>query len=258
MKSVKIHALAAALAATTMLASVAHAGIFGDSSDTSLLRVGESNINSPGGTHTAGLPGFAVIGTGLGAFIDFQGLVPFAPPDANGVSALQFATGQPDDHSNIGVFHFSKVSNANLYFGEWSQTGNVADGTHTVYYVGDDGGSTTVPSSGFATYSVKGVSDYANNGILTGTFFASFAGTGGTLAGSISNSGSGYGVNIGSATISGAAFSGAGASATQSGVTVASGGDVSGRFFGANAAALAGIVEFSNRQYDTAFGGSKN
>jgi len=34
---------------------------------------------------------------------------------------------------------------------------------------------------------------------------------------------------------------------------------VSGRFFGANAAALAGTVKFDGaRQHDTAFGGTKN
>ena len=40
---------------------------------------------------------------------------------------------------------------------------------------------------------------------------------------------------------------------------VVTGGKVSGRFFGVDAKALAGIVTFSgNKQYDTAFGGAKN
>ena len=256
MTDVKVHAFTAAMAAAALFAGAAHAGVNGESSDASKVRVGTSNVD--GGPHVSGRPGISSIGMGLQALVDFQGLQLSSPPDANGVSSVEFGTGAPQDHSNIGVFHFSKVSGANVYFGEWSQTGNMAQGDHTVYYAGDDGGSTTVPTSGFATYSVNGVSDYDNKGLLSGTFFASFAGAGGTLAGSISNSASGYGVNIGVANISGATFSGNTASATQSGVTVASGGDVSGRFFGAGAAALAGIATFTDNQYDTAFGGGKN
>ena len=57
--------------------------------------------------------------------------------------------------------------------------------------------------------------------------------------------------------ISGTGFSGSGASASVGGATVATGG-VSGQFFGANAAALAGVTRFDDRLYDTAFGGTKN
>ena len=110
----------------------------------------------------------------------------------------------------------------------------------------------------------KGISDYQGKGILNGTFNASFTGAGGTLTGSLANAGSTYGVNIGTATINPTGtFSGSGASATVSGSTVAAAGAVNGRFFGANVNALAGTVKFgtgatSVRQYDTAFGGTKN
>ena len=258
MKSVKIHVLAAALTAATMLAGAAHAGIYEESSDETRVKAGTSNLGSPGGTHQPGRPGISVIGMGLDTLVDFQGLQTVAPPDVHGVTAMRYGTRQPDDHSNIGVFYFSKVSNANVYFGEWSQTDNVDDGTHTVYYAGDDGGSTTVPSSGAANYSIKGVSDYANKGVLTGTFTASFNGTGGLLTGRISNAFSEYEVDIVAASISGAEFSGSSAMAFHYNYLVATGGTVSGRFFGVNAAALAGLVTFSNRQYNTAFGGSKN
>ena len=259
MPNVKAYAFTAAMAVSALFAGAAHAGIDGASSDESLVVVGTSNVpNVPGSPHFPNRPGVSVIGMGLQALVDFQGLQTTAPPDANGVSSVRFGTGAPQDHSDIGVFHFARVSGANVFFGEWTQTGNVAAGDQTVYYVGDDGGSTTVPTVGIATYSVNGLNDYDNNGLLSGTFLASFTGTGGTLGGSISNSTSGFGVNIGLANISGVNFSGNSASATQSGVTVASGGDVSGRFFGANAAALAGIATFADRQYDTAFGGSKN
>ena len=55
-------------------------------------------------------------------------------------------------------------------------------------------------------------------------------------------------VGLGTATASNAATS----------ATLASGGDVSGQFFGSAAQALAGVATFAgSRQYDTAFGGSQ-
>ncbi|HKY82802.1 Slam-dependent surface lipoprotein [Novosphingobium mathurense] len=257
MKLSNLNRIAIALVASASFAGTAHAGIYGASSDTSEVTIGTSNVNA--GPHVAGRPGIGVPAM-PGAIVDFQGLQSSVGTDGNGVSTINAGTSVPTDHSNLGVFHFAKVGSANLYFGEWSQTSSVGDGTHTVYYAGDDGGTTSVPTSGSATYSVKGVSDYANKGLLTGTFTANFgSGTSGTLSGSIANSVSGYAVNIGTATIAGTNFAGTGATATQSGSTVASSGIVSGRFFGANAAALAGIVNFSSaRQYNTAFGGTKN
>jgi hypothetical protein len=258
MKLSNLNRIAIALAASASFAGTAHAGIYGVSSDTTEVVVGTSTVN--GGPHVSGRPGIAVQATGLNNRVDFQGLQSSVGTDGNGVSTINAGTSVPTDHSNLGVFHFAKVGSANLYFGEWSQTSSVGDGTHTVYYAGDDGGTTTVPTSGSATYSVKGVSDYANKGLLTGTFTANFgSGTSGTLTGSIANSGSGYAVDIGTATIAGVLVGGTGATATQSGSTVASGGAVVGRFFGSNAAALAGTVNFSTaRQYNTAFGGTKN
>ncbi|MEJ2459909.1 MAG: transferrin-binding protein-like solute binding protein [Novosphingobium sp.] len=257
MKSLRLKTLAIALFASASFAGTAHAGVEGASSDTGKVTIATSNLNA--GPHVAGRPGIGVPAM-PGVIVDFQGLQSSVGTDGNGVSTINSGTSTPSDHSNLGVFHFAKVGSANLYFGEWSQTSSVGDGTHTVYYAGDDGGTTTIPTSGSATYSVKGVSDYANKGLLTGTFTASFgSGTSGTLTGSLANSGSGYAVNIGTATIAGANFASTGATATQSGSTVASSGVVTGRFFGADAAALAGIVNFSGaRQYNTAFGGTKN
>jgi hypothetical protein len=197
MKLSNLNRIAIALAASASFTGTAHAGIYGASSDTSEVVVGTSAVN--GGPHVSGRPGIAVPATGLSNLVDFQGLQSSVGTDGNGVSTINAGTSVPTDHSNLGVFHFAKVGSANLYFGEWSQTGSIA------------------------------------------------------------NSGSGYAVNIGTTTIAGTNFAGAGATATQSGSTVASSGIVSGRFFGANAAALAGIVNFSSgRQYNTAFGGTKN
>ncbi|EJL38458.1 hypothetical protein PMI01_00025 [Caulobacter sp. AP07] len=240
--------------AALALCGVAQAAIVGQSTDTTQLRVGTSTINA--GPHTSGKPGVAVAGIGLSSYVDFAGLQASIPP-VNGVTTINSPSSAPGSHNGMGVFNFAKVSNADLYFGEWSDTANVADGTHTVYYVGDNTG-TTVPTTGSATYAVKGISGYAANGPLTGTFTANFGAS--TLSGSIASASTGYTVNIGSVGISGAniASTTSNATATQS-TTLASGGSVSGQFFGANAAALAGLVTFGgNSQYDTAFGGTKN
>lgn len=241
--------------AAMALCGAAQAAIVGQSTDTTQLRVGVSTIN--GGPHTAGKPGVAVAGIGLSSYVDFAGLQASVPP-VNGVTTINAPSSAPGSHDNMGVFNFAKVSNADLYFGEWSDTANVNDGTHTVYYVGDNAG-TTVPTTGSATYAVTGISDYAGKGALTGTFTANFGA--GALSGSIASASTGYAVNIGSVGISGAniASTTANATATQASTTLASGGAVSGQFFGANAAALAGLVTFGgNSQYDTAFGGTKN
>lgn len=256
----------AALAAAALLAGPAHAGIVGESSDNSQVKVGKSVVDAVDPQdpakkrHIKGQrPGIAVKGIDLDKPVDFQTLQGYAPADSHGVSSLSYNPHMPADHKNMGVFHFAKVSNANVYFGEWSETESVTDGTHTVYYAGDDS-ATTVPASGSATYSVKGISDYANNGLLSGAFTASFQGTGGTLTGDMSNDVAGsakYTVDIAIAKIKGATFYGEDAMASQYGKVIYQG-KVEGRFFGADAAALAGKVSFQgNRKYDTAFGGAK-
>lgn len=255
MTSITVKTIVFAGLATVLAAGSAQAQIVGGSTDAQVI-VGESTVNR--GPHVAGRAGIGVPGTN-GKLVDFQGLSAYALPDLNGVRHLNMASSDVNDHSSYGDFRFAQVGSTDLWFGEWSQTGNASAGDHTVYYVGDTSG-TTVPTSGTATYSVKGISDYANKGVLTGTLTANFAsGSSGTLRGSLSNASTGAGVNIGTARINGAEFAGSNAVATQSGATVASGGAVSGRFFGASAAALAGTVKFDGaRQHDTAFGGTKN
>lgn len=265
MNNLKNRALAA-LAAAALLAGPAHAGIVGESSDISQVKVGKSAVdavdpNDPAKKrHIKGQrPAIAVKGIDINKPVDFQTLQGYAPADSHGVSSLSYNRYMPANHKNMGVFHFAKVSNANVYFGEWSKTDSVTDGTHTVYYAGDDS-ATTVPASGSATYSVKGISDYANKGLLSGAFTAMFRGTGGILTGDMSNDAAGsakYTVDIGLADIKGATFSGNSAMASQYGKVIYNG-NVKGRFFGADAAALAGKVSFQgNRKYDTAFGGTK-
>jgi hypothetical protein len=258
MTNLKLFAASAALAMA--FAGTAHAQVEGKSSDETNNKIGVSSAFGP--SHpTAGKAGLSAKATGINNFVAFQDLKGNGSTDLNGVTTINNPTTGPDDHRNLGLFHFAQVGNDDVWFGEWSSNASSASTDHTVYYAGTTTG-TTVPTSGSATYAVRGISDYANKGLLTGTFTANFAsGSSGTLTGSIANSASGYGVNIGTATIDGATFGGNGASATQSGTTVASGGAVEGRFYGADAAALAGLVNFgsgSERQYNAAFGGTKN
>ena len=274
MNALKRYTLAALAAA--LFAGPAHAGVVGESSYSN-VEVGASTVdavdpNDPAKKrHIKGQRpgiGVATLPGGVKATVDFQTLevyARYARSYSNGVSTLRYGPGMPSSHKDMGVFNFAKVSGADVYFGEWSKTSNVADGSHTVYYAGDDSG-TTVPTSGSATYAVKGISNYGSRGLLSGTFYATFSGSSGSLEGSLSNGKSGadrYSLDIGYVNTAGAILYGSGAKATygsnqslNSGVVT--NGVVRGRFFGANARALAGMVNFKdNRQFDTAFGGAK-
>ena len=256
MNNLKRYTLAALAAA--LFAGPAHAGIVSASSDDKKVEVGESAVSRP--PHVKGRPGIGLIDNEQlpRGIVDFQGLTAYAPADSHGVSSLTYPSSAPTDHSKMGVFNFAKVSGANVYFGEWSQTGKFKDKTHTVYYAGDDSG-TTVPTSGSATYAVKGISNYGSKGVLSGTFEADFLG--GLLTGSLSNGKSGadrYSLDIGDVDILGATLSGNGAKFTYGNEPAVTNGVVRGHFFGANAKALAGIATFKdNRQFNTAFGGAK-
>lgn len=259
MKFGHLKALGLALALSSAMAGTAQAQVVGGTTDSAKVTIAASTV--VGGPHTAGKVGIHVPNLSAGQFIDFQGLQSVLGTDANGVTTFTAVTGTVTDHSQYGRFDFAKVSGYDIYFGEWKQTASVTAGDHTVYY-GGTGASTSVPSSGSASYSVKGISDYQGKGILNGTFNASFTGSGGTLTGSLANAGGAYGVNIGTANITtSGTFNGSGATATgSSGTPLASSGLVGGRFFGSNVNALAGTVAFSGaaRQYSTAFGGTKN
>lgn len=248
MKAIYLSVLATSLLSVSALSQAA---VTGAESDQTYIQVGTSNI--PFGPHTAGLPGVGVYTTGLTAKVDFAGLSSYST-QSNGVYTLNAPLNVDEpDHSGMGVFNFAKVSNANVYFGEWSQTGASGDSSRTVYYVGDDTG-TSVPTSGTATYSVAGINDYSGSNLMSGTFTANF-GTN-SLTGSLSNSS--LAVNIGSASFDSAGNISSTTATANGSAGVATGGQVSGNFFGNDAAALAGIATFSNRDYDTAFGGTKD
>lgn len=262
MKAINLNQFLLTAAVTLAGTSLAHAGagVVGGESDNTNIEVGSSVINA--GPHQANLPGVGVDSNSYtkAMKIDFSGLKSSLGVDQNGVTSLVSPIAEPD-HTGLGVFHFAEVGDSGVWYGEWSKTSDVADGSHAVFYVGEDG-DTSVPSSGVAYYSVQGMSDYSNNGILDdqglgGNFQADFGNK--ELTGTLEN-GAGYAVDIGVATIhTNGTFSGASTANAYVGVSnVAADGDVAGRFFNSQSE-LAGFVTFGeNSQYDTAFGGSKD
>jgi hypothetical protein len=153
-------------------------------------------------------------------------------------------------HGNIdmGKFQFSKIADAEVYYGDWSQTGEEEDAKHTAFFSGQDA-TTAVPTEGKATYTIAGINQYDGVKKLSGVFEADFGNkdySGSlqgealkiTVEGNIQNAGS----------FSGSAM----ANDTELGLSY-------GRFFGENAERVAGVTVFnSDHKYDTAFGGSQN
>ncbi|USI73659.1 Slam-dependent surface lipoprotein [Sphingomonas morindae] len=252
MKIVNLKRLATSVVTMIALAGAAQAQVVdGGSSDASHNKVGLSASFGP--MHpSAKKAGLSAQATGIDYYVAFQDLKNDGVTDGNRVTTINNPTSGPNDHRNLGLFHFAQVANNDVWFGEWA--GNATSGStdHTVYYAGTSTG-TTVPTSGTASYSVKGINNYAAaSGLLSGTFNANF--TAKTLTGSIANAA--YSVNIGNATITNGGVISSGNASNSAGNT---GGSVNGRFFGAGAAALAGIVTFAGaRQNDTAFGGTRN
>ncbi|EKU73366.1 MULTISPECIES: Slam-dependent surface lipoprotein [Sphingomonadales] len=269
MKFVHLKAVVGAMALSASLAGVAQAQVVNGSgtSDPANVELGDSTVN--GGPHVSGRVGIWVPNLGTSTpqrFVDFQGLQGFVPPSAYTVTTVNNPTGTITDHSRYGRFDFARANHANLYFGEWSQTGVATAGDHTVYYAGADKTDVTTPiAAATATYSVVGINNYAANpavlnttGTGGATFTATFNGSnGGSLSGTLVGHQTVVLTNVG---ISGADFGtafGGSASITPNGSTLRSAA-VSGEFFGSNAAALAGIATVSGeRNLDTAFAGHK-
>lgn len=163
--------------------------------------------------------------------------------------------GMPD-HSKLGRMSFAKVGNNDVWFGEWADVAagaaNGSAGTNrTVFYSGM-GKTTNLPTSGTATYAVKGINNHVahNTNVLQGTLTANF----GTkrLNGTLSRSGLSIAIN--SAAINTAQASFNGPAKANGNIN----GNASGHFYGNQGAALAGIAKFNGHSHlDTAFGGTK-
>ena len=233
---------------------------------------GQSDANSPFQVGTAtfgtpGAPGAKVSGQILDLVASFDH---FALPQyfdsATGVynvSGRELVAdgapgpGTPVDHSGIGVWSFAKVGSQDVWFGEWdaeSTTGAIGSkvaGTHTVWYNGENGNvASTLPTGAPVSYTVRSINNYSGSALPTSTLTANFA------TGAASSTGD---IGFTGGTIS---TVGSDVRLAANGVNVASasgtGGNLEGKFYGTGAAGVAGIVKFSDRTKDTAFGGSKN
>lgn len=200
-----------------------------------------------------GAPGVGISTVGGGKKIGFASLTSprmSGGADTHGVYTIQPNANSPSSHSNMGVFHFAKITDANVYFGDWAKTTSATDATHQTYYVGKDV-TTTLPTDS-ATYTVTGMSQYTGSNLLSGTFGVDFSQK--KIEGSLVNSqrtvelegGNLYTAN------NQVTFSANAKEGTTSGI-------VEGAFFGESAEALAGIVVFSSdHTKDIGFGGTKN
>ncbi|KGM27719.1 hypothetical protein CE143_17830 [Photorhabdus luminescens] len=209
------------------------------------IKVGVTKQGGVGHGSPGKEPGIGVHSIAGGQIVSFSGLTRYAAADANGIHKISMPGS--GSHGGMGVFSFSKVANADVYFGEWSQDGKVTDTAHTAYYSGKNV-TTNLPTGGIATYTVKGINQYNGSNALNGTFTADFGQK--RLSGSIANSA--LTVGIDSRIRTDGSFAGR---ATAGNVV----GTNSGHFFGDNADSLAGVATFaSDHSKDTAFGGTKN
>jgi hypothetical protein len=167
------------------------------------------------------------------------------------------------DHSHLGRMSYGKVGNLDVYYGDWDNTPSGAanvnkdpsKNNYTVFYSGT-GKTTNMPTSGTATYAVKGINQHYEQGtaVLNGSLKADFGRK--TLNGSLSRPGLSIAVNNATIRTASATFDG---SATAKAGNQTAHGSTKGAFFGNNAAGLAGIADFGkNNPNNTAFGGTKN
>ena len=159
------------------------------------------------------------------------------------------------DHSHLGRMTYGKVGNLDVYFGEWADVkagaGAGNPGTNYSVFYNGTGKTTRMPTSGKATYAVKGINNYVNQNspIMTGTLTADFGAK--KLNGTIAKTG--LSVAINNATINTAQASFDGAAKANGSIN----GRTQGHFYGNNAAALAGVADFNNPKLNTAFGGTR-
>lgn len=159
------------------------------------------------------------------------------------------------DHSHLGRLSYSKVGNMDVYFGDWSAVpSGAAVGTkgtnYTAFYSGT-GRTTNLPTTGTATYTVKGINQYhtQNTALLNGTLKADFGKR--TLNGEMKRTGLTVAVNNAAINTTRASFEGKATANKVAGTT-------RGHFFGNQGAAIAGVADFGrNSELNTAFGGTK-
>ncbi|KAB0544435.1 hypothetical protein EV679_2171 [Kerstersia gyiorum] len=158
------------------------------------------------------------------------------------------------DRPHFGNTSIAKVSGHEVYFGEWvpkatspvygSSTNMVGqnDSLRTVFFVGENP-TTSMPTLVNAKYDVVGLRQYnpgTQAGVYTGVLTANYGGGKASLTG-----------NVGYVSFANTAISADGTFQNNNG-------SIQGRFYGANASALAGYYKDANSAADhMAFGGAK-
>lgn len=219
---------------------------FNQSGPLTTMSVGPTDAIQYGPHKTvAGEPGVGISGIGGGKKIGFASLAR-GVADSNGIHTIQ----TNNAHRDMGVFHFAKITDANVYFGDWAKTTSVTDATHQTYYVGKDV-TTTLPTDS-ATYTITGISQYSGSNLLSGSFDVDFSQK--KIDGSLANSQRTVELENGNLYTANnqVTFSADAKEGSTSGV-------VEGAFFGESAEVLAGVVVFSSdHTKDIGFGGAKN
>lgn len=158
---------------------------------------------------------------------------------------------------NFGGLVIATVPGSPVYFGEWSPKPsgsipyastdlNMGSAQRTVWYTGENP-TTSMPALTNVQYNVVGINQHnpASPSVYQGVLTASYASGAGSLTGNLTRSGSTT-VAFGGDTV-----------ITSSGTFANSANTINGRFYGTNAAALAGIHTGGGVQDHVAFGGTK-
>lgn len=201
-----------------------------------------------GGPHggVVGAPGIGYRGMKNGKTISFSGLKNMVTQKPDNVYLLESGGGR---HGDMGKFQFSQVADAEIYYGDWSQTGENGDSTHTAYFSGNNA-STEVPTNGSAVYNIEGVNQFDGEGKLTGTFNANFESK--TYVGLLE--GNELKQSMKGDIFENGKFEGTATATSHDSIS----GESMGQFFGDNAERVAGITKYEgHHELDTAFGGKK-
>lgn len=202
----------------------------------------------PGYPSVPGQPSIVLVSPFNTTPIAFNALKNMILPDTNGVTSLSSLPPPA-----MGSFDFKTIASQQVYFGEWSNSGVDNDPTRVVYYSGETTGR-VLPSTS-VTYAVQGINNYSGTNLLTGELTASFGTAAPALTGTLSNNSLKIQLSAPIATAD-ASFSGYAIVRNSSTQSLLSSGTTQGSFFGAGTtASIAGITKFTNRNYDTAFGG---
>ncbi|MFD1091606.1 Slam-dependent surface lipoprotein [Providencia vermicola] len=208
------------------------------------IDVGKTQYEGGGGANE-GNPGLGYRFVTEGITISLSGLKDKASKVANGVYVIDKVEGH---HGSIGKFSFSQVADAEIYYGDWSQTGDVTDPKHTAFYSGKEP-TNEIPTEGQASYTIMGLNQYESGGKMPGVYLVDFGKKlyEGSLDGEFAK------IELHGEIGENGKFSGAAL------VNDEAEGISTGQLFGQDAALVAGMVSFpENHQYDTAFGGVKN